>query len=150
VTIPSSVTYLDYLSFNCGTQLTRAYFEGNPPGVDFVDNSLVFGFPIGYTNTTIYYLPGTTGWTNTFLGLPTALWVPQVQTSDPSFGLRSNQFGFNINWARGRSVVVEATTNAAASTWGAVSRNALPGGSAYFGDPGWTNYSARFYRVRSP
>ena len=32
-------------------------------------------------------------------GRPTALWSPQVQTSDTSFGVRTNQFGFTITWA---------------------------------------------------
>jgi hypothetical protein len=33
---------------------------------------------------TIYYLPVNTGW------------IPQVQTSDASFGVRTNRFRFNI------------------------------------------------------
>ena len=28
--------------------------------------------------------------------------------------------------------------------------NTLTGGTAYFGDPQWTNYPGRFYRLRSP
>jgi hypothetical protein len=30
----------------------------------------------GDTNATVYYLSGTTGWSATFAGLPTALWTP--------------------------------------------------------------------------
>ena len=40
-----------------------------------------------------------------------------MQTSDASFGVRTNQFGFNINWASGMAVIVEATTNLANPTW---------------------------------
>ena len=62
---------------------------------------------------TVYYLPGTTGWDDfaLFTGVPTALWLPAMQTSDGSFGVQNNQFGFNINWASDQTVVVEACTN---------------------------------------
>jgi hypothetical protein len=45
--------------------------------------------------------------------------------------------------------VVEASTNFANATWLPLSTNTLTGGSSYFSDPKWANYSARFYRVRS-
>ena len=103
-----------------------------------------------YDNATVYYLPGTTGWddfsANT--GIPVALWRPQMQTSDGSFGVRTNQFGFNINWASGMVIVVEACTNLATPVWSPVSTNTLTSGSSYFCDPQWTNYPARFYRLR--
>jgi hypothetical protein len=83
-------------------------------------------------------------------GRPTALWLPQVQTSHTSFGVQTNQFGFNINWASGMVVVVEACTNLAHPTWSPVGTNTLTGGSSYFSDPQWTNYPTRFYRLRSP
>lgn len=95
-------------------------------------------------------LPGTTDWSNNLTDLPTALSLPQVQTTDGSFGVRSNQIGFSINWASGMSVVVEATSNLANPTWIPLARNTLSGGSAYVSDPAWANYPARFYRLRSP
>jgi hypothetical protein len=102
----------------------------------------------GATNATVYYLPGTTGWDSTFGNRPTVLWAPQVQTSDASFGVRTNQFGFNINWASGMTVVVEASTNLANPSWFPVGTNTLTDGTSYFSDPSWTNYPARFYRLR--
>jgi hypothetical protein len=78
------------------------------------------------------------------------LWTPQVQTTDASFGVRTNQFGFTITWASGMTVVVEACTNLANPTWYPLATNTLTGGSAYFSDPQWTSYPARFYRLRSP
>ena len=104
----------------------------------------------GDNNATVYYLPGTTNWGPTFGGRPTALWKPQVQSSDASFGVRTNQFGFNITWASGRVIVVEACTNLANHIWSPVGTNTLTGGSCCFSDPAWTNYPARFYRVRWP
>jgi uncharacterized delta-60 repeat protein len=67
-----------------------------------------------------------------------------------SFGVRTNQFGFNINWASGMVVVVEACTNLAHPIWSPVGTNTLISGSSYFSDPAWTNYPGRFYRLRSP
>jgi len=54
-----------------------------------------------------------------------------------------------VDWADGRVVVVESCMDSANPTWSAVSTNTLTGGLAYFSDPESTNYTARFYRVRS-
>jgi len=62
------------------------------------------------TQTNFRTIQGTTGWGTTFGDHPIALWQPQVQTNDASFGVRTNQFGFNINWASGMVIVVEAST----------------------------------------
>ena len=78
------------------------------------------------------------------------LWNPQVQTSDASFGVRTNQFGFTITGTSNLVIVVEACTNLANPIWSPVATNTLTGGSSYFSDPQWTNYPARFYRLRSP
>jgi hypothetical protein len=154
VTIPNSVTNIgDYAFYGCGN-LTSVYFQGNAPSFGsgvFVDRNVqaVGAFP---DPATIYYLPGTTGWDAVSIntGLPVVLWLPQVQTSDASFGVRASQFGFNINWASGMTVVVEACTNLANPIWSAVATNSLTDGSSYFSDPQWTNYPCRFYRLRSP
>lgn len=104
----------------------------------------------GVTNAIVYYLPSTTGWTTNFAGRPTAPWLPQLQPTGVSFGVQTNQFAFNINWASGQTVVVEACTNLFHPDWQPVQTNTLTTGSAYFSDPQWTNYPGRFYRLRSP
>jgi len=142
-TIGNSVTNIGNEAFlRCN--LTGVYFKGNAP---WIYSSFVFG---GDTNATIYYLPGTMGWGPTFGSRPTVLWLPQVQTGDASFGVRTNQFGFNINWASGMVVVVEACTNLANPAWFPVGTNTLTGGPSYFSEPQWTNYPVRIYRLRSP
>jgi hypothetical protein len=78
------------------------------------------------------------------------LWNPQAQTSDASFGVRTNQFGFNITGSSGLVIVVEASTDLSQSVWQPVQTNTLSGGSAYFSDPQWTNHPVRYYRLRSP
>jgi hypothetical protein len=62
----------------------------------------------------------------------------------------TNPFSFNINWANGQTVVVEACTNLANPVWQPVQTNTLEIGTASFSDPQWTNYPNRFYRLRSP
>jgi hypothetical protein len=123
-------------------KLAGVYFKGNAPslGMD------VFGAD----TTTVYYLPGTSGWGPTFGGRPTALWNPQVPTNDGSFGLRQNQFGFNIAGTPDIPLVIEASTDVAARSWVALQNCTLTNGSVYFSDPQWTNYPSRFYRIRSP
>jgi hypothetical protein len=103
-------------------------------------------------NAIVYYLPGTTGWSvfNNNSGLaPTVLWNALAQ-HDASFGVQSNQFGFNITGSSNLVIVVEASTNLANPVWSPVATNTLTGGSSYFSDPQWTNYPCRFYRFRSP
>jgi hypothetical protein len=142
--IGNGVTNIATFAFWSLPNLTGVYFQGNAPSV----GSSAFAFD--NNSLTIYYLLGTTGWGATFGGLPTALWKPQVQISDGNFGVRTNQFGFNINWASGMVVVVEACTNLANPIWSPLQTNTLTGGSSYFSDPQWTNYPGRLYRLRSP
>jgi hypothetical protein len=145
VTIPNSVAYIGEEAFSYCSGLTSVYFQGDAP--NFGSSSVSNTFP---DITTVYYLPGTSGWGTTLGGLPTALWKPEVQTGDTSFGVRTNQFGFNITWASGMTVVVEASTSLVNPTWSPISTNILNGNRLYFSDPQWTNYASRFYRVTWP
>ena len=86
---------------------------------------------------------------------PAVLWNPQAQTSDASFGVRTNHFGFNITGGSNLVIVVVACTNFNNPIWSPVSTNTLnkfvgTNGTSYFSDPQWTNYPGRFYRLRSP
>ena len=84
----------------------------------------------------------------TYLAVP-LIWNPQMQ-GGAGFGVRSNQFGFNITGSSNLTVVVEACTNLASPVWVPVETNVLTGGPFYFSDPAWTNFSARFYRLHKP
>jgi hypothetical protein len=75
---------------------------------------------------------------------------PHILTVDPSFGVRTNRFGFTIAGYSNVVVVVDACTNLNQPVWAALKTNTLAGGSAYFSDPDWTNYRGRFYRLRLP
>jgi hypothetical protein len=128
--------------------LTGVYFAGN--NYELPTDSSIFS---GDNKATVYYLPDTTGWFNmygpTFDGRPATLWLPQIGGGS-SVGVQTNQFGFAINWASGQTIMVEAATNLANPSWQPLQTNILTNGSFYFGDPQWTNYPARFYRLSTP
>jgi hypothetical protein len=142
VMLGDSVANIQSYAFYYCTNLTAAYFGGNAPslGSGVFDND---------DHATIYHLPGTTGWSSTLGGRPTVPWNPQVQTNAGSFGMRTNQFGFNIAGTSNLVIVVEACTDLSQPVWQSVQTNKLTSGSAYFNDPQSMNYPARFYRLRS-
>ena len=140
VTIGNGVTSIGGSAFLGCINIIAMYFEGNAPSL----GGDAFG--TGW----IYYLPGTAGWGPTFGGLPTVLWNPQVQIGGASFGVRTTQFGFTITGSSNLVVVVEASTDLASPTWQPLATNTLTGSPLYFSDPQWTNYPARFYRLRWP
>ncbi|MHC1764595.1 MAG: leucine-rich repeat domain-containing protein [Verrucomicrobiia bacterium] len=142
VTIPGSVTSIGNGAFNWCISLRSAYFEGQPPSLE------AGGVFDPQFLPTIYYLPGTTGWGSRLGGCPTALWLPEVQTADPTFGVQTNGFGFTISWASYRVVVVEAADDLSKPTWTPVSTNILTGGTSYFSDSQSVTQPSRFYRVR--
>jgi hypothetical protein len=142
VTLGTGVTNIGALTFGFCPALTGVYCRGNAPSVD----------PSAFANdnATVYYLAGAIGWGTTFGGLPTALWNPLVQTSNSSFGVRTNRFGFTITGPVNLGIVVEACTNLSSPVWSPIQTNVLSGGAAFFSDPQWTNYRARFYRILAP
>ena len=76
--------------------------------------------------------------------------TPHILTTDAGFGVRSNQFGFDISWTSGLSVTVQAATNLSGPTWVSLRTNILAADTLYFADAQWTNYPSRLYRIRSP
>jgi hypothetical protein len=170
VTIPDSVTNgFVYAFYSCGglvsvtigrgvstcntdlpfvgcTRLRSVLFVGKAPSED-CDQGDWFN---DATNTTVYYLPGTTGWTSTFEGRPAVLWNPMIQVTDASFGVRAHGFGFNIAGTKNIPLVVEASANLATRAWVPLRTFTLTNGLVSFSDTEWTNYPARFYRVVVP
>lgn len=151
ITIPASIYFIDEYAFQQCNSLTSVYFLGNSPSAYYLNAFADYLLPPAYVDpATVYYLPGKYLFGPTFCGLPTVVWNPQVQTNDGSFGVQNNQFGFNITGSSNLVIVVEACANLANPVWSPVGTNTLIGGSSYFSDPQWTNYSSRFYRLSSP
>lgn len=143
VIVGTAVSNIGFGAFRFCTNLVGVYFHSVPPSLEPSEFE-------GVNNATVYYLPGVAGWGPTFGGRPTAPWKPQVQTDNSSFGVRTNQFRFNIAWAEGMTVVVETSTNLASPVWLPLQTNTLTADSFSFSDPDWTNYPSRFYRLRWP
>lgn len=141
VTLPNSITNIGSFAFIGCRKLRRINYEGNAPTV-----GVALFQCFGPDWTTMYYLPGSTGWGNTFCDRPTALWLPQMETR---LDTGTNQFGFSINWARGRNVVIEACTNLASPVWVPLQTNTLAEDTSFFTDPKLTNTPSRFYRLRA-
>lgn len=130
--------------YNCPS-LEAIYFKGPPPTL----GDYVFAYEY---DATCYYLPGMAGWTGTFGGLATEFWVlpnPLILTGSPGLEARSSGFSFTVSWATNGSVIIEASTNPIKGPWSSMSTGILSGGTSYFTDVEWTNFTARFYRVRS-
>lgn len=145
VTIGRGVGSIWVDAFERCPSLNAIYFRGNAPA------SAGDVFPDA--NPTVYYLPGTWGWGSTYQGQPTAPWYQPaavVLTSGAQFGGQPGGFGFVIAWATNTTFVVEACTDLAAPLWTPVATNKIVAGQVHFLDEQWTNFPARFYRVRSP
>ena len=143
ITIPASVTTLGWRAFADCQSLVAVYVLGNAPTCD--TNEFIYD-----SNVTIYYLPGSTGWSNTFAGVPALLWDPVIQTTDGNFGLRNQQFGFNITGTLNIPIAVEVTTNLGSPLWTPLQSLLLTNGLFYFSDSQWTNRAAGYYRLSSP
>ena len=139
--IPRSVTSIVRSPFPTGPGLQGLFFKGNAPIV-------LLGLTLA-TNTTVYYLPGATGWGATFGGVPARLWNPGIQTSAANFGVRTNRFGFNITGTPNIPIVLEAAADLGGA-WTVLRSLNLTNGLFYFSDPAWINHPARTYRIRSP
>ncbi len=138
VTIGRSVTYIGEDAF-ASTSLGVVYFQGNAPS---------FGLSVFQdVDAAVYYLPGTTGWGPTFAGAPTVLWNPQILINEAGFGVRSNQFGFDIAFTNTVPVVVEATTNLVNPIWVPLRTITLTNGLFHFTEPFQTTNATRFYRL---
>ncbi len=146
VMIPESVSSIGDFAFNACFSLTSMYFQGNAS--PYFSPEMCFG-----DMSTIYYLPETTGWDSLFpsyFGVPMVLWNPSIQTTNASFGVRTNRFGFNIVGTTNIPIVVEASPDLLRASWTSLQSCTITNGSIYFSDPQWTNYPTRFYRIRSP
>jgi hypothetical protein len=150
VIVGKGLAYLGNGTFTHCANLFGIYFRGDAPPFG------ASGYPVptspffGATNVIVYYLPGTSGWGPSYAERPAVLWNPQAQTTDGSFGVKQNQFGFNIAGTPDIPLVIEASADLAAAPWTPLHACTLTNGLLYFSDPQWTNHPSRFYRIRSP
>jgi len=74
ITIPGSISAIGDWAFSGCNTLTNVYFTGNAPRI----GANAFN---GADEVTVYHLPNTTGWSNSFCGRPTAIWNPQTNAT---------------------------------------------------------------------
>ncbi len=144
-TVASGLLTLGEYAFGGCDRLTSVYFQGNAPNAD----DTLFSTPGAEDTATVYYLPGTSGWSNSCGGEPAVLWNPLIQTGDGSFGVQTNQFGFNITGTSNIPIVVQAADNLANPVWTSLQSLTLTNGSYYFSEPLQPASPARFYRITS-
>jgi hypothetical protein len=141
IVIPNGVMYIlgNYAFAGCN-HLTNIAFMGNAPILSYTN-----AFSDDGVSPTLYYYFGTSGWGETYGGLPTVelAWTPQI-VGGPE--VQSNNFGFSVIGTNEMPAIVEASTNLV--DWQPVWTNTLSGASATFTDSQWTNYPTRFYRAR--
>ena len=71
---------------------------------------------------------------------------PVVLTSDGSFGIISQRFGFSVSGVPGQVIAVEASADL--FHWLPLQTNTVGSSPFYFGDPDWSLMPRRFYRAR--
>ena len=144
VTIPATVTNIGDSAFSGCRNLAGLYFLGDAP-----TNA---GSSVFYDcdQAVAWYLPGASGWSSTFAGIPALPWNATAQSGEASFGVKSNQFGFRIAGSTNLFVIIEAAANLPSPAWQPLQTNTLTNGSVYFSDPAWTSFGSRFYRLRAP
>jgi hypothetical protein len=110
ITIPSSVTSIGDSAFADCENLYRVNFLGNAP---LAGNLFLDGSP-----STVYYLPGTTGWEPTFSGRPTAVAISFIQQPanvsvnqgrSAAFGVATSGSGVTYQWQKGGTDIPNAT-----------------------------------------
>jgi hypothetical protein len=146
VIISKNVKTIGFQTFAGCYTLKSIYFSGDAPVIGGLST---FEYD---TNAILYYLPGTSGWDDfsTNAGVPVVLWNPQIQTSDGNFGVRNDQFGFDITGTANIPIVVEADTNLANPVWTPLQSVTLTNGLFYFSETFQPNTAGRFYRISSP
>ena len=164
ITVGTGVTNLsDYAFAQIGNGVSLAtypapqrvsfFFAGNAPtlisystnGVPTPDTTVFDSDP----KATVYYLPGTSGWSNTFGGLPTAPWLPQIKQISGSSKGGLTQIALSVSWAKGKTVVIECSNDLLKQVWQPVATNILATGTWTFTGtqgPGWP---CAYYRARA-
>lgn len=139
-TVGNGVNEMGLGVFSFCNNLARVYFLGNAP---VLDAGTMF---YGNNFATVYYLPGTTGWTDTFAGRPAVVWNPTAS----AFDVQRYRFSFTISGSSNLVVVVEASLDLSNPNWIPVSTNTLVDGKSEFVEPDWWSLPSRYYRFRSP
>lgn len=124
VTIPDSVTSIGSYAFEHCTSLTSVLFTGNAPAMN---TTVFYSAP-----ATLYYLPGTTGWSSSFAGRPAVCWNPAFSSTS----LASGVFAFTLTGNASIPVRIQASDSLMSPHWLPLSDTVIPAsGTLDFIDP---------------
>ena len=126
---------------NCSA-LAGVYFVCNAPSLGADAGTNMF---VGADNVTVYYLVNPSTWSNTFCGVDAEAWTPVLMDPTPT----ASAFNFNVEWANGEPIRVQACTNLLAPNWINLSTSIITNGSCLISDTNWTSLEQRYYRVSS-
>lgn len=141
VTVAAGVTVIDGF-WNC-PELKTIEFYGDRPVLE--PDTIGWGSP----ELSIYYLPGTSGWSTSFGGRTTVLWLPRLSREGTRAGSPGSDFGFEIDWAVGKRVVVEARGDFGIGEWETVGTVTVPeSGLVEFRETEMVDRGGRFFRLR--
>lgn len=141
IEIPAAVANIDQEAFKECENLQGVFFEGDAPGIGWeIFNETA--------SVVVYYLPGTSGWSDTFAGRVAMLWNPVISSPLRSEG--TNGFVFTVTGTTNIPVVVQARTSLVSGAWIILHSNVVSDGSIRFCDQDSTNHPSRFYRIAAP
>jgi len=142
VILPASLTVIETGAFDGADALQRLFFSGDAPSAA--------ADALAGSTATVYYLPGTSGWSASFGGRQALLWNPAA-ADDAAFGFLDGLFGFTLTGTALIPVRVQATTNLRSAVWSSVTNTAIgAAGTVDVRDPESTAHAARFYRFVWP
>jgi hypothetical protein len=138
VTIGNGVTDIDDFAFEDCTNLTAVYFIGNAPTAYA---------PFSGDSATIYYFPGTTGWTSPFAGLPAVEIIPASPTLVAT--INNQQLTLHFTGSLNFPYILESATDLSPPiNWRPVTTNAAdPNGNWTFTLKNILAVPQCFYRV---
>lgn len=147
VSIPNEDVVIRSQAFYGCTNLAELYFGGNSPHVElFVFRDA--NEPRVY-EATVFYLPNTEGWSNTFAGRPTAIWQPWLSTDEIQLEDSGLQFKLPVRWSGNRRVELLRSNRLEGDEWDVVGSITLTNGWGVFREPLSATAKRRFYKLRS-
>lgn len=142
VSIGKGIRSIGDRAFSSCPELRRFYFTGDyiSPGGSMFDP---------HFQVTVYYLPGTTGWTSLYAWQRAQLWNPRLTNLTPATGTPG--MSFTVTGTPEIPIAVEVTSNLLAGPWTRLSTTTVPpSGAIDFTDPDAADQPVRFYRVVGP
>ncbi len=140
--VPSSVTSIEADAFAGASALQRLLFRGNAP--------IIPAWLLTGSSTTVYYLPGTSGWSGTFGGRPALLWNPAFAGCRPDTPVPGS-LRLDINGTATIPLRIETSDDLGPAEWSKLSDVTVgAGGEVSVSDPAAGMAPQQFYRIVFP